>query len=105
MSLSFSRSPPKQSFISRIFSGSSSSSSSSSSRPRKSVSSSAKKSKQPFMSRFRRAPPTTMDKIQAKLHPDPEATPSSIAASKRKAKKVKAKESSRKGKSSFFGRH
>ncbi|KAI1311309.1 hypothetical protein EDD11_003489 [Mortierella claussenii] len=107
MSLSFSKSsPPKQSFISRIFSGSSSSSSSS--RSRKATSSSAaKKSKSPFMSRFRRAPPpSTMDKIQAKLDPSPNATPASVAAEKRKAKKVKAKKANRKGKStSIFGRH
>ncbi|KAG0364705.1 hypothetical protein BGZ54_007248 [Gamsiella multidivaricata] len=91
------------SFMSRIFSGPSSSS-----RARKPISSSsAKKSKSPFMSRFRRAPPpSTMDKLQAKLSPSPETTPSSVAASKRKAKKAKAKkEINRKNKSSsLFGR-
>ncbi|KAF9345563.1 hypothetical protein BGX26_002983 [Mortierella sp. AD094] len=99
-------SPPKQSFFSRVFSGSSSSS-----RSRKSSGSPARKtssSTSPFMSRFRRAPPpSTMDKLQAKLDPSPDATPASVAAAKRKAKKAKAKkETSRKKNSiSFFGRH
>ncbi|KAF9915633.1 hypothetical protein BX616_005696 [Lobosporangium transversale] len=96
-------SPPKQSFISRIFAGSSSSSS----RPRKTSSSVAKKSKSskssPLMSRFRRTPPSTMDKLQAKLDPSPNATPESIA--KRKAKKAKAKKASHKNRSSLFGRN
>ncbi|KAF8923972.1 hypothetical protein BGZ58_002321 [Dissophora ornata] len=108
MPLSFSRpSLPKQSFINRVFSNPSSSSSSSS-RPHKAISSSsAKNSNTPFMNRFRRAPPpSTMDKLQAKLNPNPDATPASIAASKRKAKKAKAKEASHKrNPSSFFRRH
>ncbi|KAF9111402.1 hypothetical protein BGX27_004978 [Mortierella sp. AM989] len=105
MTLTLSKSShPKQNLISRIFSRSSSSSKSHKSGSQTKKSSS---SKSPFMSRFRRAPPTTMDKLQAKLDPSSDTTPASVAASKRKAKKAKAKkEASHKKKStSLFGRH
>ncbi|KAF8980412.1 hypothetical protein BGZ46_004236 [Entomortierella lignicola] len=106
-------SPPKQSFFSRIFSGPSSSSS----MPRKSGSSNkkSKSGKSSFIRSFRRAPappPSTMDKLQARLDPSPDATPASVAAMKRKAKKDKAKkdktrkEANRtKNSSSFFRRN
>ncbi|KAF9126833.1 hypothetical protein BGW39_006309 [Mortierella sp. 14UC] len=94
--------------------------SSSSSASSSSSSSHKKKKSSPFLSRFGRTPPpSTMDKLQAKLNPSPDATPVAIAAKKKKAKKVKAKKEAaadrerekkkkhhkKSSSTSFFGRH
>ncbi|KAG0248659.1 hypothetical protein BG011_010031 [Mortierella polycephala] len=92
--------PQKESFMHRIFPSTTSSKPS----PSQSRSSSTKKKSKkpqttPFMRRFRQTPPpSTMDKLQAKLSTSPDSSPTSVAARKRKAKQAKAKKDTEKKK-------